>query len=260
MPISTFPIDFVDNIEDIISPVGGSYQKNASLKDYYIGKSEGYERDIEFLQDQIKNIDPIQKELVVRAAPTDRQMAESVVAYNQYINIIKSASDDGISCGCSFVGVTTVSIGTTQFVNYDVCQADKKNLNSGTYGGTEPLKDVGSINIVSAASPTTIQSGNLGDGQDTFIADGDQVEYYRLQNVEPLISCGNCINLYNQQTQALADLATEGSNPIRSSAKSRSDAIKAEREELLKERWTLTFGKKETETRLAQVRTFQQGA
>lgn len=229
---------------------GGAYQFNPSTKDYYTKKSKALGDDIKFLDDAIRNTELNANPLKDQAAPFDKQLADSVVNYNTQLNIIKAKSDAAITCGCSFVYDILAGAATTQSIFYEECLADKKNLNSSGYGGDDPLGDNGDIAIVSKSSPTTVVTGSLGDGQDIDISTasgtGSSVTYFRIIDIEPFGSCGNCQTLYAEQTAAISAASTIQSNPIRSPAESKSNAIKTEREFLLRERWTLSFARKET--------------
>jgi hypothetical protein len=257
MPIDKFPIEYPENEDQLNNPVGGSYQQNTDLKAYYTSQSQGYGRDIEFLDEKIKEIDALNQPLISAASVQDRAVAESAVRYNEQVNIIVQTSQDAVTCGCTFTQDVGAGVAMTMTIAYDDVVADKKNLNSLGYGGDEPLNDAGDILIVDASgAETTIKDENLGDGQDITISPGLEVEYFEITNIEPFLSCGNCISLYNQQQAAFAAADDAQAESVRSTAVSKSNSIKSEREELLKERWTLTFGKEETQSRKSNVDNF----
>lgn len=257
MPIDKFPIEFPEDIGQITNPVGGSYQKNKDLKSYYTSQSQGYARDIEFLNEKIEEIESIQQPLKSAAAVPDKALAESVVRYNEQVNIISQTSQDAISCGCTFTYDASAGTAKTFTVLYENLIADKKRLNRLGYGGDEPLEDNGDISLVdSSSNPVSIKESNLGDGQDTTISDGDPVNYFEILNFEPFLSCGNCVSLYNQQQAAIAAADAAQNESIRTSGITQADSIKTEREELLKERWTLVFAKEKTEARKANADAF----
>ena len=257
MPIEKFPIEYPENEDQINNPVGGSFQKNDDLQAYYKGQRDGYERDEKYLGDQIQSIDNLQKPLIAAAKPIDKSVAESVVRYNEAIDAIVEASDDAVSCGCTFTQDPSSGTAMTMTVMYEDFIADEKNLNSLSYGGDEPLNDAGDIKIVdSSGSPTSIDEGSLGDGQDSTITDGEEVEYFEISNIEPFGSCGNCIDLYNQQQAAFQAADDAQDEDVRDGDLDKVNSIKEEREEVLKERWSLGFGKEETTKKKNRVDGF----
>jgi hypothetical protein len=235
---------------------GGSYRNNPDLETYYKSKSQGYADDIEFLEGRIDEVAKLDQPLIDKAAVPDLLLAESVKKHNEAVFLIKSLGAAAVSCGCSMVGVATTegfSL-TTLFVDLKEVRADRKNLNDIDYSGGEPLSDNGDIIIIDS---TTINTDNLGDGQDTTVSVGASVSYFRVLNGNELpLSCGNCQELFDAQVAAIALRSSLDPVPQESSRSAEASGIKAEREELLKERWTLTSAKGSTQTRKTQVDSF----
>lgn len=250
------PFPSLPNDPNVSFNQGGSYQNNVDLESYYKAKSQAYADDIDFLDSRLEEIGKLDRPLVARAAIPDRLLAESVKEYNETCLLIKSLGDEGVSCGCSmtlgfgFLGLTTF------FIDLKEVRADRLNLNSGNYSGGEPLNDNGDIIIIDS---TSINTANLGDGQDTTVSVGASVSYYTILNGNEIAfppSCGNCQDLYDAQQAAFSKRASLDPVELESQRASEASAIKAEREELLKERWTLIRCKGETETRKSQVDSF----
>ena len=236
---------------------GGSYRNNPDLETYYKSKSQGYTDDIEFLEGRIKEVAKLDQPLIDKAAVPDQLLAESVKEHNEVVFLIQSLGNDAISCGCSMVGTATTDSGfslTTSFVDLKEVRADRKNLNDIGYSGGEPLSDNGDIIIIDS---TTINTANLGDGQDTTVSVGAAVSYFTILNgTEQFLSCGNCQELFDAQVAAIALRSSLDPVEQESSRSAEATGIKAEREELLKERWTLTSAKGSTQTRKNQVDGF----
>lgn len=238
---------------------GGSYRNNPDLESYYKSKSAGYSDDVEFLNGRIEEVETLDQPLIARAAIPDQLLAESVKEHNETIFLIQSLGDDAVSCGCSMVGQGSTDIGyylTTSFLDLKEVRADRKNLNDISYSGGEPLNDNGDIIII---DETTIDTSAFGDGQDTTVSVGAAVSYFTILNGNEIPfppSCGNCADLFSQQQAAIALQASLDPVEKESERSAEASAIKAEREELLKERWTLVNSKGETESRKSQVDGF----